>query len=191
MPILGTTLDFTTQTFRLTDNSKSGLLSWTQNLAQNNSDMQTLYDFLLTNADVTLDTIYDYIDQSLITIKYTLTFLSTFSNGTISVNPPQPETGYDKDQEVQITAIPNDGFVFGEWTGDVDQASISNPLITITMDSDKTIGEPGRGSFINIDELRITESEVRERVADEFYKLWFTSNELTDEQVLSLQNIRE
>ena len=51
------------------------------------------------------------------------------------------------------------------------------------MDSHKTIGEPDRGSFINIDELRITESEVRERVADEFYKIWFTSNELTDEQV--------
>ena len=113
--------------------------------------------------------------------------MSTFSNGTISVNPSQPENGYDNRQEVEITAIRNNGFVFGEWTGDVDQVSISNPLITITMDSDKTIGEPGRGSFINIDELRITESEVRERVADEFYKIWFTSNELTDEQVLSLQ----
>ena len=187
MAIQGTSTNFTTQIFKLTDSSKSGLIDWAQNLAQNNSDMQILYNSLLNDNDVTLDTIYNYINQSLVTVKHTLTFSSDFPNGIISVNPPQPDYGYDQGQEVQITAIPNENFVFGEWTGDVDQTSISNPLITITMDSDKTIGEPGRGSFINIDELRITESEVRERVADEFYKLWFTSNELTDEQVLSLQ----
>ena len=62
MAIQGTSTNFTTKTFKLTDSSKSGLIDWAQNLAQNNSDMQTLYNSLLTNADVTLDTIYDYID---------------------------------------------------------------------------------------------------------------------------------
>ena len=66
MAIQGTSTNFTTQTFKLTDNSKSGLLSWAQNLAQNNSDMQILYNSLLDDNDVTLDTIYNYIDQSLV-----------------------------------------------------------------------------------------------------------------------------
>jgi len=127
-------------------------------------------------------------DKILIVKKYLIEIIQS-ENGTIVLDPPQPTGGYSLNDTVNLTAIPNDGYVFGEWQAPILPESISSPtvffIIESTFLSDIEIG----GSFINETELQITELEVRERVADYFYKLWFDENpfELTEEQILSIQ----
>jgi len=127
-------------------------------------------------------------DKILIVKKYLIELIQS-ENGTIVLDPPQPTGGYSLNDTVNLTAIPNDGYVFGEWQAPILPESISSPtvffIIESTFLSDIEIG----GSFINETELQITELEVRERVADYFYKLWFDENpfELTEEQILSIQ----
>ena len=127
-------------------------------------------------------------DKILIVKKYLIEIIQS-ENGTIVLDPPQPTDGYSLNDTVNLTAIPNDGYVFGEWQAPILPESISSPtvffIIESTFLSDIEIG----GSFINETELQITELEVRERVADYFYKLWFDENpfELTEEQILSIQ----
>lgn len=55
-------------------------------------------------------------------------------NGTVTKNPDQ--TNYPEGTQVVLTAIPNTGYHFNNWSGDV--FSLSNPL-TITMDGNKNI----------------------------------------------------
>lgn len=65
--------------------------------------------------------------------QYTLT-TSTEGNGTISSTPDQ--TTFDEGSTVSLTAVPEEGYVFDGWTGDV--VSNDNPVI-ITMNSDISI----------------------------------------------------
>nr|NIQ17190.1 hypothetical protein [Candidatus Aenigmarchaeota archaeon] len=53
-----------------------------------------------------------------------------------------PDTGtysYDHGTEVSITAIPDSGYEFSGWTGDVPDGHENDNPVTITMDSDKSI----------------------------------------------------
>jgi photosystem II stability/assembly factor-like uncharacterized protein len=65
-------------------------------------------------------------------LEYTLTTSAT--NGSVSLDPPGGS--YPMSSQVSLTATPNDGYVFSNWTGDTN--STENP-ITITMDDDKNI----------------------------------------------------
>ncbi|MCS4122862.1 CARDB domain-containing protein [Salinibacter ruber] len=56
------------------------------------------------------------------------------TNGTVEKDPDQQS--YADGKEVELTANPDDGYVFDKWTGDV---SGTESPITITMDSDKSI----------------------------------------------------
>ncbi|CAL2105085.1 putative repeat protein (TIGR02543 family)/predicted secreted protein (Por secretion system target) [Tenacibaculum sp. 190524A02b] len=67
-------------------------------------------------------------------IQRTLTVNAT--NGTVGTNPNPTNGTYDDGTSVVLTAIPNAGYQFDGWSGDV--TGNTNPL-TITMDADKTI----------------------------------------------------
>ncbi len=68
-------------------------------------------------------------------IQYSLSVNTT--QASIEINPDNPSTGkYDSDTEVQVTIIPDNGYQFERWEGDV--TGTDNPL-TIKMDSDKNI----------------------------------------------------
>jgi hypothetical protein len=56
-------------------------------------------------------------------------------NGHVDVNPNQ--VGYAAGAVVQVTAVPDSGWRFGNWSGDA--SGTQNPL-QLTMDADKTIG---------------------------------------------------
>ncbi len=69
-------------------------------------------------------------------LGYTLTIASTEEGSTV----PNPGSyTYGAGEEVTITAIPNVGFSFSGWTGDVPQGHENDNPITITMDLDKSI----------------------------------------------------
>jgi uncharacterized repeat protein (TIGR02543 family) len=64
--------------------------------------------------------------------NYTLDVSAT--NGTVEKNPDQQS--YAEGKDVELTAKPDDGYVFDKWTGDVSGSE--NPL-PITMDDNKSI----------------------------------------------------
>ena len=66
-------------------------------------------------------------------IGYTLT-VGVAGNG--SSDPPVGAHDYDEGTEVTITAIPDDGWQFRRWSGDVTDPG--SATTTVTMDSDKT-----------------------------------------------------
>ncbi|MDD2731995.1 MAG: fibronectin type III domain-containing protein [Candidatus Pacebacteria bacterium] len=65
-------------------------------------------------------------------ITYTLNILST--NGSVTKNPNQ--SSYPSQTSVILTANPNTGYAFNNWSGDL--TGTTNP-VTITMNSNKTI----------------------------------------------------
>ncbi|MFC1997288.1 FG-GAP-like repeat-containing protein [Chloroflexota bacterium] len=67
------------------------------------------------------------------TPTYTVT-TSTAGNGTILLNPDQ--TSYEENTPVTVTAVPADGWLFTEWSGDLTGSE--NPA-TLTVDSNKNI----------------------------------------------------
>ena len=75
--------------------------------------------------------------QTLIHKASQLALYSSASNGEITVNIDSNDDGlYNYGTVLELTAVPNEGYVFDSWSGDV--SSTDNPL-TITMDSDKNI----------------------------------------------------
>lgn len=78
------------------------------------------------NSDENITAVFEAIPT------YTLTTSAT--NGSISKSPDQPN--YISGTSVSLNAIPADGYVFKEWTGDV--TGTANPT-SITMDADKSV----------------------------------------------------
>ncbi len=66
-------------------------------------------------------------------VQYTLT-TNTVGNGSITLNPPGGV--YDEGTVVTLTAAPDPGWQFDNWSGDL--SGTANPA-TITMNSDKTV----------------------------------------------------
>ncbi|MEA2061675.1 MAG: DUF1566 domain-containing protein [Thermodesulfobacteriota bacterium] len=64
--------------------------------------------------------------------SYSLTVNS--SNGTVTTDPDK--SSYTYNEEVTLIAVPDDGYVFTEWSGD---ASGSSPSISLIMTADKTV----------------------------------------------------
>ncbi len=56
--------------------------------------------------------------------------------GIVKVDPPMPAGGYPKGTKVTLTAVANPNSVFDSWSGD---ASGKNPVVMITMDSNKSV----------------------------------------------------
>jgi hypothetical protein len=65
---------------------------------------------------------------------YTLDVDVAEGNGSVTISPAQDL--YDEEELVELTAVPNAGYIFSEWTGDI--SSTDNP-VNVTMDSNKTI----------------------------------------------------
>lgn len=75
---------------------------------------------------------------STISTDYTLTTqVNPAGGGTLAINPNY--ISYNHGEIVMLTALPNTGYPFSGWTGDVPPGLESTNPITITMDSDKTI----------------------------------------------------
>jgi len=64
--------------------------------------------------------------------RYTIT--ASIENGTITLDPP--DGNYLEGTKVKMTVIPNQNFLFSNWSG--DHSGAENPT-TITMDADKTV----------------------------------------------------
>lgn len=85
------------------------------------------------------------------------------TNGTVEVDPDKRT--FAPGSEVELTAEPDDGYEFDEWTGDASGSE--NPL-TITMDSDKSItasfveegGGGGGGPDLVVEDVEADPSEV-------------------------------
>ncbi|RCK73121.1 MAG: Pectate lyase precursor [Ignavibacteriae bacterium] len=75
---------------------------------------------------------YDFSYEGAVTPKYVLNV--TAVNGTVIKNPEQML--YDSGAVVQLTAIPNTGYHFVNWSGDL--SGVSNPT-TILMTSNKNV----------------------------------------------------
>ena len=69
--------------------------------------------------------------------QFTLSAKPGSGNGVVSKNPDQ--TQYDARDSVEVTATPNDGWLFAGWSGDVPEGKENDNPLTITMDSDKTL----------------------------------------------------
>jgi uncharacterized repeat protein (TIGR02543 family) len=85
------------------------------------------------NASGNSPTLVVHYNQGATQYKLT-TAVSPAGGGTIARLPAA--TWYDPGTPVQLTAIPNSGYVFDHWSGDL--SGTDNPA-TITMDSDKTV----------------------------------------------------
>ena len=64
-------------------------------------------------------------------------FISTTTGGTTEPNPGTHS--YDIGTQVQIEAIPDDGYRFDKWTGDIPAGQEEENPITIIMDLDKSL----------------------------------------------------
>jgi len=75
------------------------------------------------------------------------TYSLTITAGVGGTTDPEPGTyDYCAGTKVTVEAIPDEGYGFSEWTGDVPSGKKRNNPITITVDSDKSI----KANFIRI-----------------------------------------
>jgi uncharacterized repeat protein (TIGR02543 family) len=58
-------------------------------------------------------------------------------NGSGSITPSDSRQGYESGTVVEITAVPDSGWQFDGWNGDVDDQTLATT--TVTMGSEKTI----------------------------------------------------
>ncbi|MBN1281145.1 MAG: hypothetical protein JXA00_05805 [Candidatus Thermoplasmatota archaeon] len=111
------------QNVQLTANANTGYTfsHWTGDLTgTTNPDTITITDNMQVTAHFTQN-------------QYTLTIL-TQGSGSVTKNPNQPTYTYG--QLVELNAIPDPGWSFSHWSGDL--TGTSNPAY-ITMDDDKTV----------------------------------------------------
>jgi hypothetical protein len=72
------------------------------------------------------------------TTEYTLT-ISTTGGGSVT-NPGEGAFTYDEDEKVNLAAIPDEGYRFVSWTGDVGSvANVNTASTTITVNDDYSI----------------------------------------------------
>ena len=66
--------------------------------------------------------------------QHLLIIVST--NGTVSTDPGSSDNTFNQNAQVTLTAIPDDGFEFEKWEGDINETN--NP-ISISMETSKTV----------------------------------------------------
>ena len=70
--------------------------------------------------------------------KYTLTVkVNPVGGGNVTKNPNK--AAYDQNEKVMLTAVANADYAFKDWTGDVPAGQRNDNLLTITMNSNKSI----------------------------------------------------
>ena len=121
-PTGGTYDDGTSVTITATPDAGYEFVGWSGDAAGMTNPINITMD-----ADKTVTAVFQII-------KRTLSLNST--NGTITANPNPVNGNYDDGTVVTLTAVPDAGYEFVEWTGDL--SGTTNPL-TITMDADKTV----------------------------------------------------
>ncbi|MFC1848265.1 DUF1194 domain-containing protein [Chloroflexota bacterium] len=105
-----------------TPNEGNAFSIWTGDVANKNSAITT----------VTIDS------DKTVTANFVDTFTLTMQvSGSGSITPAVGEHSYPVGTVIDISASPNPGSRFDNWTGDV--ASASSPITTVTMDSNKTV----------------------------------------------------
>ncbi|WP_298767438.1 choice-of-anchor Q domain-containing protein [uncultured Polaribacter sp.] len=90
----------------------------------------------VTSTDATTTITMD-ADKSIVanfSVARILTLVAT--NGSVSINTSPTNGYYEDNTQLTLTAIPDAGYQFFEWTGDA--SGTTNPL-SITMDADKTL----------------------------------------------------
>jgi len=90
-------------------------------------------------------------------VYWTLTVAATPSNGgTITLNPPPTGSGYLAGTTVTVTAMPNAGYEFAGWSGDITGSSTTNPM-TVVIDATKTLTAHFRatGPALEAGEVRV------------------------------------
>jgi hypothetical protein len=91
----------------------------------------------------------DVSDQSLnkwsvegLGVAYSLgTFYSisiTSENGTVQ-QTPNNQLAYTSGTEIELVAVPNDGYYFVEWSGDTIDSTINEDTLTVVLDDNKNI----------------------------------------------------
>jgi len=84
------------------------------------------------DSDKTVTAVFDLIPPE----EYALT-INTTGDGTVTADPEPVEGKYEEGTEVELTAVPADGWEFVNWlVGEAEETG--NPLL-VTMDSDKTV----------------------------------------------------
>jgi len=100
--------------------------------------------------------------------EYTLT-IEIDGEGTVEVDGEEIEDGwtgtYDDGTEIDLDAIPDDGWELEEWNG-TDETGDS---ITITMDDDKDITADFEAPAASIDDVDIHPVEIDGELEDELY----------------------
>jgi len=75
--------------------------------------------------------------------NYTLTVEESVGEGTVYVDGDEVELPYEEEYfqgtEVELEAVPDEGYRFSHWEGDVHEDYEEDAEITITMDADKTL----------------------------------------------------
>lgn len=118
--------DGTTVTVTATPDPDYDFVGWTGDLAGVTDNPASL----LVDGDKTIGAVFAPV------VRYTLA-VDPAVNGAIALDPVQPVNGYVENTTVTVTATPDAGFRFGEWTGAL--AGQANPA-TLVMDADKTVG---------------------------------------------------
>ncbi len=88
---------------------------------------------IIMNSNKTIGAIFEEIPPN----QYALTIGETI-NGSITLDPAGGT--YDAGTEVTVTAVPDEGYQFVEFTGDLGDLDPTENPITIIMDGPKTIG---------------------------------------------------
>ncbi len=101
---------------------------WTGNL-ENVDDSKSSKTTITMENDYTISAVFEEMD----TYELTVTVESE-GQGEVEITPDQES--YEEGTEVELTAIPEDGWRFSEWTGDYEG---EEETITVTMDEDKEI----------------------------------------------------
>jgi len=102
---------------------------WSSNVANPGSSSTKV----TMDSDKTVTAYFIQIPSSI----YTLTVTCQKSEGgSVSLNPMAENNQYEEGSLIELTAIPNDGYAFSGWSGDLTR---SNNPVNITMDSDKNI----------------------------------------------------
>jgi len=101
----------------------------------------------IDNEDSTASTISITMDKNrhveanfkeTVSVQWTLTsVISPEETGSITRNPDKPF--YNDSEAVQLIANPKVGFVFSNWTGDLDKQDSRTPTISLIMNQNKTV----------------------------------------------------
>jgi len=102
---------------------------WSSNVANPGSSSTTV----TMDSDKKVTAYFVQIPSSIYTLIVTC---QISEGGSVMLTPTAENNQYEEDSFVELTAIPNDGYAFSSWGGDLTG---SNNPVNITMDSDKNI----------------------------------------------------